>query len=449
MKAINFVVFICLSLICKEVLTGIPVCSPDVLIGEPPRLSKFVKETLALPNIDLIESEQEMRREGYGDVYIAGLDVVKRNLRLANALRQVTIHPRTSHIPAFVPMIDRHIHFIREGILLSESSDKEHRLNLLRAFRAEALEVKAQEKVTYRWWLNFNYRLAILATPQEYRGEYQLHEFRNNKEMKDLVEKLEARMSELQVEENTANTMSSLFQELSESTIKEEHWITNDTLETFFSNVPKEDNRDTYLGHLLDRFPDVIVLPTISRLGIISINRMLQSGVYLLGLNNQPIDADSTLMYPQHFWEHDVEHTININEFFLDRKRKTAKDLVHFHNKLIYQKMRDLQRPLRERVELIYFNLHHELPDSIDKVISNLLKENSRDLIIKTINDAIFRNLDDSFPFPYLNREQISEELEIIFNNFSPFAPNNLQSQKEVFDFIQRSIVDFVDVALQ
>ena len=379
------VVFICLIFVHPAAsvnLTG--ECHPDVLVERPPQLSEFAKETLFLPNTALIETEQIMREQGYSEAYIAGLDVVKRNLQLAKALRHVIIRPWTDYIPTFVSMIDRYIHFIERDIRLSQSSDREHRLNQLQAFKIEAEMFRNSERVAYRWYLYFIYRLSILATPQEHRGRF----------------------------------------------IKDKDWVTNEALETAFSNILREDDdqKDKHLGHLFDRFPDVIVLPTTSDLGIISLNRTAQTGVYLLRLINQPTYINGRLMYPQQFWEYNVQRAININRSFLDRKQEVAVDLAHFHNTLIYQRMRALPKPLRERVELIYYGITYESPESTDEILAHL-RRSDRSAAIRAINDVVF---DD-----------------VTYEEFLPFVPDSLQTQNEVFNFVQRGIVDFVDLALQ
>lgn len=397
MRRCLIVVFICLILIHPAAPMNLKECHPDVLIGRPPRLSEFAKKTLVLPNTALIETEKGMREQGYSEVYIAGLDVVKRNLRLAKALRHVIIHPWTDHIPAFVPMIDEHIHFIEEGIRLYQSSDREHRLNQLQVFKAEAEMVKDLERVTYRWYLNFNYRLSILATPQEHRRWF----------------------------------------------IKDEDWITNEALEAFFNNTPRDKLKGSlHLGHLLDLFPDLIVLPTSSDLGVISLNRTVQTGISLLGLVNQPVFVEGRLVYPQTFWEHDVDHTKYMNQdldlYHLYHGDKDFQDtdgigpfqeenaananFTIFHNELIYHRMGGFPRPLRKRVEFIYFQVTHEKPYLMDYIVRFRLDD----------DDAV---------------EEILSHINI--DSVSQFAPDNLRDQNGVLSFVQRGIADFLDIALQ
>ena len=113
-----------------------------------------------------IESEQQLRDQGYDDKYIAGLDHVRENLRLVERLRKDKVDPHTSHIQEFADLIDIHIAFIEEGIKYQGFfSDKEMRLSLLESLKSEAQEHQDSQKVTYRYWFNLNFRLSILATP--------------------------------------------------------------------------------------------------------------------------------------------------------------------------------------------------------------------------------------------------------------------------------------------
>ena len=110
----------------------------------------------------LIENEQQLRDQGYGKEYIAGLDHVRETLQLVERLRADKIDFSTYHIQEFAGLIGPRIDFVEKGIRSQESDDKEMRLNLLESLRSE---VQNRPLITYQDWFNLNFLLSILATP--------------------------------------------------------------------------------------------------------------------------------------------------------------------------------------------------------------------------------------------------------------------------------------------
>lgn len=419
-------------------------CHPDVLIGPPPELSNFAKEALTLKNLDLIESQQYLKGQGYRGVFINGLDATQRHLRLANTLRQVRIHPWTTHVPAFARRIDSYIRFIEKGLLDEQISstvletasdqrerleDRRERLEILEKFKAEAERAKHAERVTYRYLVNLAYRLAILATPQRHRTKQQL------RRLKTLTELLEIGQQEMERDFG----LSAIF-----AIGDTNEWETNTALEAMYSLFPRSpDSEIRHLGHLLDLFPGVIVLPVISDLGPFAFNRTSHTGVYLLGLVNRPTPADGRTMPPQDYIEHDIRHTIDMVEALYDRDIQTARRLNHFHNAFIYDAVQDFpedQRERRERLEMIYYEINHESPKTMDDVFAHL-QNRQRGRAVEAIDQHIFRTLRDPV--------RSAEETSYFYRTFRRYAPPHVQSQDGVVHFLQESIHDFVDVALR
>ena len=149
----------------------------------------------------------------------------------------------------------------------------------------------------------------------------------------------------------------------------------HDGLEYLYHTIPSKEfdvhtNTTTLivmtLTDLLGQFPERIMIPTIHALGIISINRTYGTGVHLIGLNNNPKYADDDFMYPDIFFDHDIEHS-------LGRKIDNSKIPAHFQRRL-----GNLPKTHRELVETIYFELTHEkrgmLTDNI-KAIKALITD--------------------------------------------------------------------------
>ena len=260
----------------------------------------------------LIESEQQLRGQGYDDRYVAGLDHAKENIQLVERLRADKINPFTSHIKEFANLLGTHIRFIEEGIKSQDASalDKEIRLNLLESLKFEAQERQNSERVTYRWWFSFNFRLSILATPKDYLEIY----FKNIS--------VEALITKTSMEE----------------------------IDSFFRGL----NRNTMIvwrptQDLVNKFPERIIVPTIHRLGIISINSTHGTGVHFVGLNNDFVFADQITMYPDAFFLHDLNHIFAI-------KGVDSLRLATF----VRQRMRTFSISQRKALEYVFYEITYE-----------------------------------------------------------------------------------------
>lgn len=294
----------------------------------------------ALQNNYPIESEQKMKRY-HRRPYIAGLDNTNENLKLAQSLRIRSIHSHTTHIQEFSDLIDIYIAFIKKGIESQKSDDKAERLELLKLFQTEAQSRQDLKAVTYRWWINFNFRLSILATPKEHRQFNYFGKWTTNEELEELYVILKKKKRKNLLLEETGLTGDLILQ----------------------------------MVDLSNNFPEAVLIPTKHDLGIIPINKTHGTGMHLIGLNNNLIHADEQDMYPDQFFLHDIEHTlykyIDNSQFLTYLKRK----------------LRNLKKPQREAAEYIYFEVTHErvymlkdLKDltNIRKIINSLMNRHHR-----------------------------------------------------------------------
>ena len=259
-----------------------------------------------LDRIRLMESQKELEDQGYTPAYIAGLDQARTYLQLAHKLRQRfrgSTHPENIHIPEFIPLINSHIDFIEEGIRAQSSADKDSRLSQLEVLKSEVRSHQDTKQMSYRYWMDVNLYLAILATPQEKLFAY-------------------AYFDHLLITPNTDHN-------------------------TVFRLAKGK------LDKLLDQhqFPKKIMMPTIENsgyLGIMSSNRTYGTGVHLIGLSNKSMNAHQTELSPFGFYDHDVNHA--------ERVKIDTRPFVNF----FMYKFRYLPKPQRERVELIFFQLTYE-----------------------------------------------------------------------------------------
>ncbi len=308
----------------------------DVLLGELPQ--------------PLIETEQQMRDEGYEDRYIVGLDHARDNLQLAEKLRSNSVDPKTTHIQEFADLIEKYTDFIEEGIHLQKYGDEDFRLQQLELLKSEAQARKNSKTVTLRWWFFFNLRLSIVASPwREHMKGY----FNSEEPLEEVM--------------------------------------IHEGIESFWAQ--KEPN----FFLMMDRFPERIMIPTIQDLGKISINSTYGTGVHLIGLSDRFQTADGVWMSPFLFFKHDLVHALIRN---VDQLLRT---------KRVMQKIANLQGQLRQNVENLFFELTHEQGYGLDRSLSfnigriNHMRINEPEgkrIFIKILKDATWGyRLSNFFPW--------------------------------------------------
>ena len=105
--------------------------------------------------------EAKLKEKGFGPAWTRGLDKLNEWMAVRRQLQDLRANPRTTHIPYFADQIPAHLGFAKEGLGSSISQQKSIDLsNLVRTAKKAILE----EKVTYEWWLNFNYQISSLLS---------------------------------------------------------------------------------------------------------------------------------------------------------------------------------------------------------------------------------------------------------------------------------------------
>ena len=247
-------------------------------------------------------------------------------LQLAQKWRSTdSINSRTTHLEELVPFLFSHLNYVKSAFSLSETSGEDlDRLTVWKLFKEEAEKLKQEKRLSYRRWINFNFRLSILATPQAHRGK-----------------------------------------------VFWGQWTTDEGIEQFY----KESRSFSYL---LDRFPQIVLMPVIGgKVSYSALNKIFASRTYVLGLSNRPIEADNRLMWPAEFFNHDRGHADLIDRVITDtwiRNKKTAKvkkEIVNFH-RLFMNGIEKLSVVERRPLETIYYYLTHERPDRPELLYSFL-----------------------------------------------------------------------------
>ena len=228
-----------------------------------------------------------------------------------------SIDSRETHLPFLEGLIDPHIEFIRQGILQQNTGAARRQLEVLEMFIEEAHERRASGRVSYRWWVNFNYRLSILISARKSVQGPNLHH--------------------------------------------ENKWISDNDLEEYYINsnniYPLSFNPSG-----LNCFPEVALCPVKNgTLGYFTFNRVHTTRAYPLGLTNKRTPVDGLSRSPQEFFEHDRVHFTSSDQVldFLKEKNILEKRIIPFHRAFL-QKMDTLPLSERKNAEWVYFLLSHE-----------------------------------------------------------------------------------------
>ena len=107
--------------------------------------------------------------------------------------------------------------------------------------------------------------------------------------------------------------------------------------------------------YVFNHFPERIMLPTIHDLRVIDFNRTYGTGVHLIGLNNDSMHADNTLMSPFYFFIHDITHSLihHDDDSFIRATGFESYDNAHVQ-------LEKLPEILRTFIDESYFEFTHE-----------------------------------------------------------------------------------------
>ncbi len=356
-------------------------------------------------------SEKALRALGFRESYIRGLDQVEGHLRLAQKLRSGDVDPWKGHIKEFAELVKPHLDYVEKGIRDQNSLDKQERLAILEDFRREALAWVQNRTVTYRKFVNLNYRLSILATLLEQRGsDYLL--------------------------DNTSGFRARLY--LSGD------WMTNDRLEAFYLmekekkkvRTPRkfifENYEDFEAYGKLDQFPEVIIMPQMDGLwGKMPITRLVGQRVYLHALVNNAFQADGKLRPPEWIFWHDGAHMTFREEWVGDWIRNGIYEtmIASFHNAFILEMERIRPRMEREMLELTYYTLIQELPIYFD------VKDLNKVGILSVEELRLYRK-------EMLHSDSEPKQFPLGVENSPQAIENFVKKSMDIFDQVAKKVYD-------
>ena len=410
-------------------------------------LSKWKKprDTLKFIDIPRTNEEQELKRRGHREQFYAGVDTAHYLIQLGNALRENSIDPQRTHIENFVPLIARHFRHLKEGwgqyygptrlgppkragLWASKiNADMNYRMlrNRWASYSASVFALyflylrKTNQPLSLEAWQNLNLWWAILMQPRF--AEHELYEdYFNDERPKQSI------------------FFSHWIYKIKDIKIKrEEEWDEEDFEQySLFFSIP---------------FPEKVILPTISPLGISAINRFAGGDqVIPVQLSNRVAKHDGWFMSPLGLFHNDISHIVmtNYGQPLLDSP------LFHHH---LMSYISKLPPKKREQAELIYFYLIHELPNFTDKNPSleeitdksALLKVLSTSFLLEPITyhftpeDEALLNIEWDPNQDFFERQRIRSKKRI---------ENRIQQQEEYMNSLPPEIRDFfnqTDIAIE
>ena len=131
---------------------------------------RFPREVQAF-NIPRAYEERVLESEGFTPAFYSGVDTVLYWNHVGQRMKSALINPYQTHIEELARHVSRHIVFMGEGILKRTDISpqiKNEMLSLLDQFFEEAQQKIKDKELTYAYWLYWNQRLAILASPTVY-----------------------------------------------------------------------------------------------------------------------------------------------------------------------------------------------------------------------------------------------------------------------------------------
>ena len=205
------------------------------------RKPKVNREDIKLP--PPTREEAKLKEQGFGPAWTKGLDKLNEWVAVHRQLKELKVHPRTTHVPYFADQIETHLGFAK--VELDTPTNRQQK-KVLAFLNKEAKKAILEERVTYEWWLNFNFQISHLLS-----GERDISAL----SLVDL--------------QNTSTHAS-----------------------------------------LIAQFPLRMAIPTIEgKLGIIAFNLAQSEGVYPLGLISSSKQVDGQFKNSREFIRHDIIHT--------------------------------------------------------------------------------------------------------------------------------------------
>ncbi len=106
------------------------------------------------------DKEVQLVEQGYKSNYTGLIDQVSKWSVVRRKLQELQVNPRKTHIEYFANQVPVHIAYIRQGLDADLSNKKSEQLKQLSSLEKKAKQKVEDGEVTYKWWLEFNIKLA-------------------------------------------------------------------------------------------------------------------------------------------------------------------------------------------------------------------------------------------------------------------------------------------------
>ena len=411
---------------------------------------KKPKDTLKFIDIPRTNEEQKLKAQGYGEQFYAGVDEMHYLIQLGNYLRENSIDPSRTHIENFVPLIARHYQHLQEGLVkyygptnlgppkwmrlrMSKiQADLNYRIlrNRLASYIGSAVFFwltgggirKVDQPLSLEVWQKLNLWWAILMTPWLMRNH-------------PVYEKL----FDMESKSQSIRGANLMVRWLDKKTTFEKKEL-DEMLDEEFSKVFQQ-----YSSIHPIAFPERVMLPTISSLGVFAMNQVAGGDqVIPIELSNRVQKQDKSLTDPLNMFSHDLYHVIRANY----GQPLLGNPLLHRHLMSYFKK---LSPKKREQAEIIYFILIHELAHltekspSIEEITNkpSLLKILSFSFIahppprIYNMSDELMKKIN----YEWDENKDFFENEDIRFNKLKEYAD---QQEKEYLDSLSPEMRDFL-----
>jgi len=352
-----------------------PAMAIGVIMKGPKLLSKalhpsWIKKTENIKDVKKVEElTNPIVKDGPGNPKLIKLitdDSIEADnfIGLGDKLKNNQIDPKMTNIEEFAKEVPAHIEYYKKSIL--DQNIETDRLKILEEFSIEASQRIANKSVTYEWWIAYNHRLSLLATPSTKRsalaaGEENLFDLR---------------------------------------LIKNEAWKTNETYQNTIKSMPKEDWPSLEAYNAIGYFPESIMIPTIHKNGELSVgflNEVHGHGYYPIGLSPKNAFVDGREMYPDQFFRHDFVHAAN-DRYVVSRSGQDSEAMKKLSEKYkLYREKIPVEGDRRSAFEVGYFIATHELGFYIDDVLrSRPVNLSKRDNLFEYfLDESWFKNMEE------------------------------------------------------
>ena len=193
-------------------------------------------------------------------------------------------------------------------------------------------------------------------------------------------------------------------------------------------------NRLGSFVYIFNRFPERMMIPTIYEydLEMTDINKTYGSGVHLIGLNNDYMEADGALMSPFEFLLHDVSHSVRHHN---DNNDSSELDFIDVYDSYgnSHTRIENFPELLRSFMQESYFELTHELGARLAELIERYQQQQRQILfpLLQKLGDlTASEELEFKKAILLLNYFELPESL-IVFDGENVFLDIDIEFTEE------------------